>query len=283
MSRPEHLAPPEFFYNEDEAKKYAQSSRMIEIQSQMSARAIELLMLPQDSPCMILDIGCGSGISGGVLAEDGHYWVGLDISPSMLDVAVEREAEGDMLLNDMGQGFKFRPGSFDGAISISALQWLCNVDRKGHEPWKRLNVFFEALYNCLARGARAVFQFYPETADQVDLITRASMRCGFAGGLVVDFPNSTKAKKYFLVLYAGMASGGGPVELPKALGTEEGDVDEHVAYSAHRSREERRRGKRVSVKSREWIQNKKERQRRQGREVKPDSKYTGRKRKGHHF
>ena len=30
---------------------------------------------------------------------------------------------------------------------------------------------------------------------QVELITQQSMRAGFTGGLVVDFPNSTKAKK----------------------------------------------------------------------------------------
>ena len=31
---------------------------------------------------------------------------------------------------------------------------------------------------------------------QLELITRQSMKAGFTGGLVVDFPNSTKAKKY---------------------------------------------------------------------------------------
>lgn len=37
-------------------------------------------------------------------------------------------------------------------------------------------------------------------------------------------------------------------------------------------------GSRPGVKSKEWIQNKKDRQRRQGKEVVHDSKYTGRKR-----
>ena len=32
-------------------------------------------------------------------------------------VALEREVEGDLFLADIGQGFPFRPGSFDGAIS----------------------------------------------------------------------------------------------------------------------------------------------------------------------
>ena len=44
---------------------------------------------------------------------------------------------------------------------------------------------------------------YPENAKQAELLTSAAMRAGFSGGLVVDFPNSAKAKKYFLVLMVG--------------------------------------------------------------------------------
>ena len=61
-------------------------------------------------------------------------WVGFDISPAMLDVAVEREVAGDVCLHDMGHGMPLRPGTFDGAISISAVQWLCNADKTSHEP-----------------------------------------------------------------------------------------------------------------------------------------------------
>jgi len=50
----------------------------------MCERAIELLMLPEDETLLILDIGCGSGLSGGVLEDNGHVWVGVDISNSML-------------------------------------------------------------------------------------------------------------------------------------------------------------------------------------------------------
>lgn len=70
---------------------------------------------------MILDIGCGSGISGSVLSDHGHMWVGLDISRAMLNVAAERKVEGDVIHSDMGHGFGFRSGTFDGAVSISAL------------------------------------------------------------------------------------------------------------------------------------------------------------------
>jgi 18S rRNA (guanine1575-N7)-methyltransferase len=98
----------------------------------MTYRALELLALPPDEPALLLDIGCGSGLSGEILDEQGYVWAGVDIAPSMLgeccfriyipcltrrrEVALERDVEGDLFLQDIGQGFGFRPGSFDGAI-----------------------------------------------------------------------------------------------------------------------------------------------------------------------
>ena len=35
------------------------------------------------------------------------------------------------------------------------------------------------------------------------MITSAAMKNGFTGGVIVDYPNSKKAKKYFLQLTAG--------------------------------------------------------------------------------
>ena len=117
MSRPEHIAPAEMFYNAEEASKYGGNSRMILIQTNMTERALELCKLPPMSGKTVLDIGCGSGISGEVLTEYAHYWVGMDISPNIMLVALEGETEGDLILFDMGQGFKFRPGSFDAFAS----------------------------------------------------------------------------------------------------------------------------------------------------------------------
>lgn len=66
-----------------------------------------------------------------------------------IDVAKDREVDGDLVLADMGQGCPFKAGSFDGAISISALQWLCNADKSSHKPVQRLYKFFSSLYACL--------------------------------------------------------------------------------------------------------------------------------------
>ena len=83
---------------------------------------------------------------------------GMDISEAMLDVGLDREVEGDMCLQDLGQGLPLRAGSFDGAISISAVQWLCNADSAGADPRRRMRRFFESLYASLTRGGRAALQ-----------------------------------------------------------------------------------------------------------------------------
>nr|XP_060612707.1 probable 18S rRNA (guanine-N(7))-methyltransferase [Anolis sagrei ordinatus] len=274
--RPEHRGPPELFYDEVEARKYTHNSRMMEIQSQMSERAVELLGLPEDRPCFLLDVGCGSGLSGDYITEEGHFWVGLDISPAMLDVAVEREVEGDLMLADMGQGVRFRPGTFDGCISISAVQWLCNADKKTHSPPKRLYRFFSTLYTALARGARAVLQLYPENSQQLELITAQAMKAGFTGGMVVDYPNSAKAKKFFLCLFVGTSD-----VLPKGLGAEcSMEENTQAKFTQERARFRNAKGKSVK-KGRDWVLEKKERRRRQGKEVRADTKYTARKRRPH--
>uniref|UniRef100_A0A3Q3WN37 18S rRNA (guanine-N(7))-methyltransferase n=1 Tax=Mola mola TaxID=94237 RepID=A0A3Q3WN37_MOLML len=251
--RPEHSAPPE----------------LVSIQTQMSERAVELLNLPEGQPCFLLDVGCGSGLSGDYLSEEGHYWVGIDISTAMLDVALDREVEGDLIVGDMGQGIPFQAGTFDGCISISALQWLCNADKRTHSPPKRLYTFFSTLYSSLSRGSRAVFQLYPENSEQLELITTQAMKAGFSGGMVVDYPNSSKAKKFFLCLFAGTTG-----VLPK-VGNK--DISARGYYWC---RFKNMKGKPVK-KGRDWIMEKKERRRRQGREVRADTKYTGRHRRPH--
>lgn len=268
--RPEHQAPPEMFYDDTEAQKYSSNSRMMEIQSKMSERAIELLNLPPDEPSLLLDIGCGSGLSGETATELGHYWVGIDISSSMLDVAIDREVEGGMILADAGQGLCFKPGSFDGVISVSAIQWLCYSNSRAQNPAKRLYAFFSTLYSAMRQGTRAVFQLYPENPSQLELITLQATRAGFSGGVVIDYPESTKAKKIFLCLFCGVTA----PQMPRGLGAADSAATGHVAYSSERLTYKQLRGKSVK-KSREWIIEKK----RRAKAAKPNTKYTGRKRR----
>ena len=147
----------------------------------MAERCIEILAIPEGKECLILDIGCGSGLSGSVLTDHGYEWIGVDISPSMLEVAKANEVEGDLINLDIGQGFSFRPGSFDYAISVSAIQWLCIAEKSSHNVNRRLKNFFVSLYKCLTIGSRCAFQFYPANPEQINLITKAALENGFTG------------------------------------------------------------------------------------------------------
>jgi 18S rRNA (guanine1575-N7)-methyltransferase len=194
----------------------------------------------------------------------------------MLEVATDEDVDGDLVLLDLGQGLPVRNGIFDGAISVSALQWLCNADKTGHSPRKRLLRLFETLYSSLKRGARAALQFYPESPAQQELITSCALRCGFTGGVVIDFPNSAKAKKYYLVLFAGVSA----VALPNASTGEPLEVGSGgAAFVRARAPRARRTAKRKAPKSIDWVIEKKERQRERGVKVPSDSKYSGRRRR----
>ena len=278
MSRPEDNLPPDLFYNDVESRKYTTSSRIKSIQASMTNRALELLDLNQ--PSFILDVGCGSGLSGEILSStdeiDGgpHAWVGMDISSSMLAEALERDVEGDMLLADIGQGVPFRAGTFDAAISISAIQWLCNADTSDVSPEGRLKRFFDGLYASLKRGGRAVCQFYPKNAQQRSMISNAAIKAGFGAGILEDDPE-TKNVKLYLVLTIG---GGG--DITGTVGKMD-DVDVQDARRQKRNGGHDKLGRRDDRKkgSKAWVLRKKAQMEAKGRVVKPDSKYTGRRRK----
>merc|ERR1711939_612426 len=190
---------------------------------------------------MILDVGCGSGLSGEILSsidpsEGGpHIWVGMDISASMLDIALQRDVEGDLMLADIGQGVPFRAGTFDAAVSISAIQWLCNAESADVSPEGRLKRFFDGLYASLKRGGKAVCQFYPKNTHQRNLISQAAIKAGFGAGILEDDPE-TKNVKYYLVLSVGGGDVTGAVR-------EMSDVDIQDAR-----RKERKRGKEFESK-----------------------------------
>lgn len=63
---------------------------------------------------------------------------------------------GLVVQSDMGQGMPLRGNSIDGAISISAVQWLCHAS----EPRKTLRCLFKSLHSCLKPERKAVMQVY---------------------------------------------------------------------------------------------------------------------------
>ncbi|KAI9729074.1 MAG: hypothetical protein M1828_000159 [Chrysothrix sp. TS-e1954] len=291
MSRPEDLLPPDLHYSAPTARSYTTSSRIQHIQSLMTERALQLLALT--SPSLVLDIGCGTGLSGTILSSPpySHTWIGLDISEHMLSIArLERDVDGDLLLSDIGQGLGFRPGVFDAVISISCLQWLCNAEgsHESERPERRLKRFFEDLFKCLRRGGRGVFQFYPRDQVQRAMITGAAVKAGFQAGVLEDDGGTKNAKLYLVVMVGGgdvttVIQGLDDVEVEDARrkreigGAKGGGGLRGDGKTARKKQREKEQGR---IKgSKEWILRKKEQAERKGKVVKKDSRYSGRRRR----
>lgn len=166
MSRPERTAAAQAFYDPAEAAKYSASARMGRTQRHLAERALHLLDIRQPG-ALLLDFGCGTGYSGAPLERAGHAWVGLDLSESMLRAARAPGKRRDVLCADLGAPLWLRRRVFDGAVSISAVQWLCHATANGHDPAKRVRTFFRGLKAVLVPGARAVLQLYPEQPEHM--------------------------------------------------------------------------------------------------------------------
>ncbi|KAH0571468.1 S-adenosylmethionine-dependent methyltransferase [Spironucleus salmonicida] len=259
MVRPENTGPADMYYNAETAAQYNDNTRINDVQLQLTDRALELLSM--EAPALLLEIGAGSGISTNYANEQGYLTIALDISMDMLKL----NESDSLLLLDAGKGLPFQPGQFDGCFSISCLQWLCYSNDNTENPYKRLLCLFSSLFSCLKPGARAVFQFYPEDDKQLKLILDASRDAGFAGELIVDFPHSAKAKKIFLVLTGGITG-------DKRIGKVSDIKTKRLGNG----------GRVLSTKmdkhSREWILRKKVQAAEKGDDIRPMSKYSGKKR-----
>jgi 18S rRNA (guanine1575-N7)-methyltransferase len=110
-----------------------------------------------------------------------------------------------------------------------------------------------------------VLQFYPETEGQSATVMAEAKKSGFGGGIVVDYPESKKARKYYLCLVAGSTSA-------STFSTPLGLQETHQKIK-------RQKDKKMETRK-EFIIRKKELYRKRGKEGVPyDSKYSGRKRR----
>ncbi|KAI5165874.1 18S rRNA (guanine1575-N7)-methyltransferase [Nematocida sp. ERTm5] len=265
MVRPESYGN-KIYYTDDVAEKYNSSTSLNNIQSKLTQKCLEILGNPTDS--LILDIGCGSGISTENILDNNNYTVGIDISTDMLVLAKQR-VEGimyaeqpasdycDFAAVDIGEGLPFKSASFDYAISVSVLQWLAvQKDSK-----KLLNAFFYTLYDVLKTKGMAVLQYYPESEKQMESIIKCASKYGFAGGTLVENQDSKKKRKTYLILEMAGAKGSSVhiKEKKKASTFKKPVANKDLSY-------------------RDWIIRKKNKRESKGLSVPRTSKYTGRRR-----
>lgn len=178
-------------YSQGEERRY--TAQNAEVQHELARCCLWHLQAASESarsgvPLLLLDLGCGSGLSTDILRAAGHAVVGLDVAHHMLQLQ-SVEQRGLLIESNMGGSLPVRcEGCFDGAVSVSALQWLAAEGQRK---------MFESLRAALCPGAVAVFQFYP-TPSQAQVAAEAAADAGLLARLVVDVPHPTRAIKLFL-------------------------------------------------------------------------------------
>lgn len=85
-------------------------------------------LFPFEKGMKVLDVGCGTGNQSIKLAKMGVYVTGIDVSEKMLQVARQNARnEGSLpiefLLMD-AENLEFEDNTFDGAISVTAFEFL---------------------------------------------------------------------------------------------------------------------------------------------------------------
>ena len=72
----------------------------------------------------ILDIGCGTGLSGVVLKERAACLVGIDLSPEMIDVARERDIYDQLEIAEITEWLDQTEGQFDLIVACDCLVYF---------------------------------------------------------------------------------------------------------------------------------------------------------------
>ena len=211
---PEDAGDADGHYNDAEAGRY--SAQNAGVQADLAAACLRFMGLdgsgaPPTTRLLLLDAGCGSGLSTAAAAAAGHAVVGCDLSAAMLGRAVSAApaARGLVWRGDLGQAPPLRPGGglFDGALSVSAIQWLAPSSCSGGTA--RLDAFFGGLAAALVPGAGAVLQFYPRSDGDALAVLAAARGAGLdASALFADVPHAKGgARKTFVGAIKGRERG----------------------------------------------------------------------------
>ncbi|MBN1215283.1 MAG: class I SAM-dependent methyltransferase [Candidatus Lokiarchaeota archaeon] len=184
------------YFSGERLENYANSKNIQRIQLKITKRAFELMQL-QKKEALILDAGCGPGFASFYIKHIGYNVVAFDIIKDFLSYFDINDL--NPLVADM-TALPFKPNSFDGIISISALQWIYR-DTKNKEMTKLFVDLILSFYKVLKFGSKAIFQFYPKNEIILEHMKNIiNSNSNFKGGFIIDNPNNPKKRKIFLIL-----------------------------------------------------------------------------------
>ncbi|KAJ9455781.1 18S rRNA (guanine-N(7))-methyltransferase bud23 [Diplonema papillatum] len=151
---------------------------------------------------ILLDVGCGSGLSSAVAAAAGFTVVGTDLATAMLQCCrAAGRAGGGVVRADLREGLPLRGAAADAVVSVGALHFLPG------DP-AVLARFMREARRVLRPGAVFAAQFFPPTPAYACGVVEAAGAAGLAAGLVLDQPHRSNARRWFLVAREAASSNG---------------------------------------------------------------------------
>lgn len=184
------------YYTENRCREYAHSKNMMRIQKKITKRALELLDIENDN-LLILDAGSGPGFASFYLRDLNFNVIALDLIPFFFKYYDLRDI--NPIVSDMCY-LPFRSNTFDGLISISALQWVY-TDINDKRMTNNLTNLIKSFFYVLKPNSKAIIQFYPKNTVLMNQIGKLIVNVSrFKGNFIIDNPNNPKKRKVFLKL-----------------------------------------------------------------------------------
>ncbi|MFX1574732.1 MAG: class I SAM-dependent methyltransferase [Promethearchaeota archaeon] len=202
-------------YIRDKAKEYDSSSWMERNQKKATLLSIQYLydeklsgkennVINVGDSHLILDLGCGTGFSSGILIENGFRVIGIDVLRDMLFKAREKKnifkiyKKLELILADINF-LPIKDASIDHIISISSYNFITYGKDNYGEKVKLLNNTAKYLNKILKKRGRIIIEFYPKDDRELKIFKNSFIMHGFEGYMVKSKP-SQKSGQTFLLL-----------------------------------------------------------------------------------
>jgi 18S rRNA (guanine1575-N7)-methyltransferase len=157
-----------------------------------------------DIPYLILDLGCGTGFSSEIIAENGFRVIGVEILKDMIFKARQRKKSYDRqldieyILSDINN-LPLRTKSIDHIISISAYNFITHPATILKDKEVLLSQTAQYLNEILKKKGRIVLEFYPIDEKELNLFKSSLINNGFNGFMIKQHPNQKSGQTFLLL------------------------------------------------------------------------------------
>jgi hypothetical protein len=188
----------EIYFNRMTSINYFCSTRMIEVQTKLSFRILNLSGVSDNIQSNIMiNLGCGAGLIENLNPFRKNFLIGIDISFFMIRIYSKRNTMADSLLIDIEKTFlPFRINTIDLCISVSCIQWIANLETSGYFNNSSNN--FKKYFSIKFVRNLCIMQFYPKSLINLKTILDIFVEKQKKKYLIIDKKSKNTSQKYFI-------------------------------------------------------------------------------------